>query len=57
VSILDPAVVKAALDVPAAWIFIGYFCLGTPLAEDDAPELERAGWERRRAAPAMRIRR
>ena len=48
VSILDPATVTAALDVPADWIFIGYFCLGTPLADDDAPELERAGWEHRR---------
>ena len=30
VSILDPAEVTAALEVPAAWTFIGYFCLGTP---------------------------
>jgi 5,6-dimethylbenzimidazole synthase len=57
VSILDPAVVKAALDVPADWIFIGYFCLGTPLADDDAPELERSGWEHRRAAAEVLIRR
>jgi 5,6-dimethylbenzimidazole synthase len=57
VSILDPAVVKAALDVPPAWTFIGYFCLGTPQAEDDAPELEREGWERRRPAQDVRLRR
>jgi 5,6-dimethylbenzimidazole synthase len=47
VSILDPVKVGRILDVPAAWRFIGYFCLGYPLLEDDSPELERAGWERR----------
>jgi 5,6-dimethylbenzimidazole synthase len=57
VSILDPAVVAAALDVPADWIFIGYFCIGKPLAEDDAPELERSGWEHRRSAAETRIKR
>lgn len=49
VSILDPATVTAALDVPADWQFIGYFCIGYPAAESDVPELERAGWERRSA--------
>ena len=48
VSILDPATVKSALDVPSEWILIGYFCLGYPEREDDAPELERSGWEHRR---------
>lgn len=48
VSILDPAAVAATLDVPSSWLFIGYFCLGYPQAEDDAPDLERRGWERRR---------
>jgi 5,6-dimethylbenzimidazole synthase len=57
VSILDPAAVKAALDVPPAWTFIGYFCLGTPLTADDAPELEREGWEHRRPAQDVRLRR
>lgn len=52
VSILDPARVTALLDVPAAWQFIGYLCLGYPLAEHDTPELERLGWERR-AAPVL----
>jgi 5,6-dimethylbenzimidazole synthase len=55
VSILDPAVVTGALDVPPCWIFIGYFCLGYPEVEDDVPELERSGWEHRRAM--VRIRR
>ena len=57
VSILDPAVVAAALAVPAAWIFIGYFCLGVPQSEAIVPELEREGWERRRPAEATRLRR
>lgn len=51
VSILDPERVKSTLDVPQGWRFIGYFCLGYPQAESDAPELERAGWEKR-APPA-----
>jgi 5,6-dimethylbenzimidazole synthase len=47
ISILDPATVAATLDVPATWTFIGYLCLGFPESEDDIPDLERAGWERR----------
>ena len=47
VSILDPARMTALLDVPREWRFIGYLCLGYPRREDDVPELERAGWERR----------
>jgi 5,6-dimethylbenzimidazole synthase len=47
VSILDPARMTALLDVPSDWRFIGYLCLGYPRREDDVPELERAGWERR----------
>jgi 5,6-dimethylbenzimidazole synthase len=57
VSILDPAAVTAALDVPGAWAFIGYFCLGYPEAPNDAPELERSGWEHRRPAAAARLHR
>jgi 5,6-dimethylbenzimidazole synthase len=57
VSILDPATVAAALDVPAAWTFIGYFCLGTPEAEDDVPELQREGWAHRCDAATTRLRR
>jgi 5,6-dimethylbenzimidazole synthase len=52
VSILEPARMAEILDVPPAWRFIGYFCLGYPQCEDDRPELERARWERRRAAPS-----
>jgi 5,6-dimethylbenzimidazole synthase len=57
VSILDPAAVAAALEVPAAWTFIGYFCLGTPQEEAETPELEREGWECRRGAESVRLRR
>lgn len=49
VSILDPVRVAAILAVPADWTFIGYLCLGYPDAPSDVPELERAGWEQRRA--------
>ncbi len=48
VSILDPGRIAEILDVPPGWRFIGYFCLGTPVEESDAPTLERLAWERRR---------
>jgi 5,6-dimethylbenzimidazole synthase len=48
VSILDPQAAASALDVPADWKFIGYFCLGYPQADDTVPELEQSGWEQRR---------
>ncbi|RIY00777.1 5,6-dimethylbenzimidazole synthase [Aureimonas flava] len=54
VSILDPAEIRAALDVPADWRFVAYLCLGLPEREDDVPELERRGWERRRPAVILR---
>jgi len=57
VSILDPQAVSALLDVPPDWKFIGYFCLGYPQANDHIPELERAGWERRRSPASFIIRR
>ena len=57
VSILDPDAVCAALDVPAEWRFIGYFCLGYPETADSVPELERASWESRRPAGDVLFRR
>jgi 5,6-dimethylbenzimidazole synthase len=57
VSILDPAAVATILDIPANWKLIGYLCLGFPQAEDDIPDLERAGWERRQAPSSVVIRR
>jgi len=57
VSIVDPTRVRAILDVPSHWVFIGYFCLGYPEHEDDRPELERAGWEKRQPVAACIVRR
>jgi 5,6-dimethylbenzimidazole synthase len=57
VSILDPARINRILDVPDTWRFIGYFCLGYPETESDRPELERAGWERRRDVQTFVLRR
>jgi 5,6-dimethylbenzimidazole synthase len=57
VSILDPKTVAALLDVPAAWKFIGYFCLGYPASHDTVPELEQMGWEARLIPSSVIIRR
>lgn len=57
VSILDAECVTEILEVCSEWIFIGYLCLGYPQTEDTLPELERAGWERRRAAGPHLLRR
>jgi len=57
VSILDPCRMNDLLDVPRPWRFIGYFCLGYPLAESDQPEIEHAGWEERRDPSAWLLRR
>jgi 5,6-dimethylbenzimidazole synthase len=54
VSILDPRRIGEILDVPADWRLIGYFCLGWPEAENDRPELERAGWESRKPICVLR---
>jgi 5,6-dimethylbenzimidazole synthase len=57
VSIIDPDPVAAALDVPADWVLIGYFCLGYPAAESDTPELQLRGWEQRHPAGVTVLRR
>ena len=57
VSILDPAKIAIVLNVPTTWIFIGYFCLGYPQTEEATPELERLGWEIRRSAQSVLLRR
>ena len=54
VSILDPGEIAEALDVPRAWAFIAYLCVGWPREEHLIPELERAGWQRREAHPVLR---
>jgi 5,6-dimethylbenzimidazole synthase len=48
VSILDPVEMATILDTPPEWTLIGYFCVGYPSEEHDAPTLEREGWEFRR---------
>ncbi len=50
VSILDPEEVAETLDVPKAWTFVAYLCIGYPQQADDEPALARQGWERRRLA-------
>lgn len=57
VSILDPGAVAAILDVPDDWTFIGYLCLGHPAADEDEPQLQQYGWERRRPDAARIVRR
>lgn len=57
VSILDPAQVQACLNVPEAWQFIGYLCVGYPLEVHATPELERRGWEQPRPARSAIFRR
>ena len=57
VSILDPPTVATVLDVPKAWKFIGYFCLGYPRTADAIPELQRRKWERRRRPSSFIVRR
>ena len=54
VSILDSGTIAAALDVPPAWTFIAYLCVGFPLEEHLIPELERVGWQRREPHPLLR---
>lgn len=54
VSIIDPAAIAQALEVPDGWRLIGYFCLGYPVAESVTPELERSGWERRQGVQVLR---
>ena len=54
VSILDSGAIAAALDVPQAWTFIAYLCVGFPLEEHLIPELERVGWQRREPHPVLR---
>jgi len=45
VSVLDPQAVRALFDVPAAWVFTAYLCLGHPAGTDDTPLLHRSSWQ------------
>jgi 5,6-dimethylbenzimidazole synthase len=57
VSILDPALVPQALDVPEHWKLVAYLCLGYPEEEQAQPELEREGWAEGQAIEAMIVQR
>lgn len=48
VSILKGSDVKTLLDVPAAWDFVAYLCVGHPQEEHYDPELQRFGWQERK---------
>jgi 5,6-dimethylbenzimidazole synthase len=48
VSILDPDIVREALGVPGDWSLVAYLCVGYPQEDLADPELEQAGWEKRR---------
>ena len=47
VSIIDSIAVDAMLEVPDEWRCLGLLCLGHALVQEDRPELERRGWEKR----------
>jgi 5,6-dimethylbenzimidazole synthase len=57
VSILDPLKIGEILDVPQGWSLVAYLCVGYPQLDTLTPELERVGWEHRRAPAAFVIRR
>jgi 5,6-dimethylbenzimidazole synthase len=57
ISILEPQQITAILDVPSAWTFIGYLCIGYSSRQDDVPELEQEGWEQRCPPDDMILRR
>jgi 5,6-dimethylbenzimidazole synthase len=48
ISILDPAAVTRALEVPEGWTLVAYVDMGWPAEEHLDPELERHHWEARR---------
>lgn len=47
VSILEPAAVKRALEIPERLEMIAYLCIGYVDEFAGAPDLERAGWQQR----------
>ncbi len=57
VSILHPDVIARICDVPETWSLIGYLCLGYPTQDEQEPELQREGWERRREPGCRLLRR
>lgn len=57
ISILEPDVVTAALDVPPKWRLVAYLCIGWPEEEHTDPELERHGWQARHDTARLIVRR
>ncbi|HPD93364.1 MAG: 5,6-dimethylbenzimidazole synthase [Rhodobacter sp.] len=47
VSILDPDRLARDLGIDDGWRLVAYLCIGWPEAQENTPELERMGWERR----------
>lgn len=47
VSILDPMKLGEDLEVSSDWTLVGYLCVGWPKEDNETPELERLGWEKR----------
>ena len=53
ISILEPEIVRDALDVPASWSLVAYLCIGRPVEEHLDPELERYRWQSKLDAERM----
>lgn len=50
VSILDALKLREDLGVSSDYVLVGYLCVGYPEEDNDSPELERYGWEKRMAS-------
>lgn len=57
VSIFEPEALTKDLDVDPDWKLVAYLCVGWPEEVQATPELERAGWEHRRAVEEQIIKR
>ena len=57
VSILDPAAIQKILDLDPSWKLVAYLCIGWPEYPSDKPQLEIAGWEKRRDRSTKILRR
>jgi 5,6-dimethylbenzimidazole synthase len=53
ISILEPEIVRDALDLPASWSLVAYLCIGRPVEEHLDPELERYRWQSKLDAERM----
>lgn len=54
VSILAPEEIERLCATPESWRLTAYLCIGRAAFDDDAPELERRGWQRRDPTPWAR---